>query len=216
MRWATTIAVSLERPPEEVFVPGARHEPAGAAQYVNAIYGPQVYAERETVPLDLCPDEGLVCVGAYDGAVVLSDRNLFYEIGSDLPERVVAALPGPTCCLLLRPAGHSMIFRLYRDGRQVREVLIVESSGESAATESGDRLPEEEPYWRHAPPPVDGEVFPLPFHAEDFALEMMRAYAFGQRPDQRGNDLMALPVQQFTFVDTGRRLATFLRRWHVR
>jgi hypothetical protein len=44
----------------------------------------------------------------------------------------------------------------------------------------------------------------------------MRAYAFGQRPDQRGNDMMALPVQQFGFVDTGRRLAMFLRRWHVR
>jgi hypothetical protein len=27
---------------------------------------------------------------------------------------------------------------------------------------------------------------------------------------------MALPVQQFGFVETGRRLAMFLRRWHVR
>jgi hypothetical protein len=114
------------------------------------------------------------------------------------------------------PHGGAASFRLYRDGRQVRQVVLLENSSGSAAVESGDRLPEEEPYWRHAPPPVDGEVSPLPFHAEDFALEMMRAYAFGQRPDQRGNDLLALPVQRFSFADTGRRLSMFLRRNRVR
>jgi hypothetical protein len=213
VKWQTTIAVSLERPPEEVFVPGVRHDPSRGGRYVNAIYGPQEYVDLGTVRLDLCPDEGLVCVGAYDGAVVLSDRNLFYKINSDLSDRVVAALPGSTCCFLLWPTDHSVLFRLYRDGRQVRQVFIIDDSTGGAAAESGDRLPAEELYWRHAPPPVDGEVSPLPFPAGDFALEMMRAYAFGQRPDQRGNDMLALPVQQFGFADTGRRLGMFARRW---
>jgi hypothetical protein len=216
VKWETTIAVSLERPPEEVFVPGVRHDPVRAAQYVEAIYGSQEYADRGTKRLDLCPEEGRVCVGAYDGAVVLSDRNLFSKINSDLPDRVIAALPGSTCCLLLWPTDYSVLFRLYRDGRQIRQVFIIDDPTGGAAAESGDRLPEEELYWRDAPPPVDGEVFPLPSPAGDFALEMMRAYAFGQRPDQRGNDMMALPVQEFGFADTSRRLAMFLRRWRVR
>lgn len=216
MRWVVNIVVSLERPPEEVFVPGARHDPARAVQYVEAIYGPQEYGDRGTAELDLSPGEGLLCVGAYDGAVVLSDQNLLDHVQTGLIDRAVMALPGSTCCVMSMYSGQSAFFRLYREGRQVRQVLIVESSPESAASESGDRLPEEAPFWEHAPPPIDGEVFPLPFRAEDFALELMRAYAFGRRLDEPGRYVLTLPVQEFSPQKTSRRLGMFARRWRPR
>jgi hypothetical protein len=216
--WIANVVVALERPPGEVFVPGVRHEPARAVQYVNAIYGPQEYADHGTVTMDLNPGEGLLCVGAYDGAVVFSERNLFDQPRSDLLDRVVMALPGSTCCVMGMFNGNAAFFRLYRERRQVRQVFLVDGPSGTAAAESGDRLPEEAPFWADAPPALDGEVFPLPFSADDFALELMRAYAFGQRLDERGNDLdvLTLPVQLFSFQRTGKRLGMFARRWRIR
>jgi hypothetical protein len=201
MGWSVALACASVGEPAEVFRPGLRSDARAAAEFARGLYPAATLVETGETVLDFAmwPYEDELFVGAYDDALIVCDRRLFWldDAARRVADIVAAVLPGARCGVLVL---HSVVsgcwFRWYERGRLLRDVFVTAEDG--VVVDQGERLPVEQPYWAAID---DGGVdVPLPFDHEDYGLELAHSLLFGRGIAERGADgflPLELPLRRF-------------------
>ena len=201
MGWSGALACASVGEPAKVVRPGLSSDARAAAEFARGLYPAATLVETGDTVLDFAmwPYEDELFVGAYDDAVIICDRRLFWldDAARRVADTVAAALPGARCgVLVLHRVVSGCWFRWYEGGRLLRDVFVTAEDG--VVVDQGARLPAEQPYWTAID---DGATdVPLPFDHEAFGLELAHSLLFGRGIAERGDDgflPLELPLRRF-------------------
>ncbi|WP_030173814.1 DUF6928 family protein [Spirillospora albida] len=201
MAWSVALACASAGAPAEVFRPGLVPDPAAAAAFARRLYPAGGLAETGDTVLDfaLWPYDDELFVGAFDRALLLSDRRLFCldDDARRIADTAAAALPGADCgVLVLHAVIRGCWFRWYEAGTLRRDVFVTADDG--VVVDQGARLPAERPFW--AAIDAGAPDVPLPFDPEAFGLALAETHMFGRGIADRGDDgflPLELPMRRF-------------------
>lgn len=198
MGWKVFMGCAGDRPPEEVFRPGATHEPDAALEAATRLYPGRTPASGGLFTLDeaLYPDDGRQYLGAFGHTVVLCDRNLADD-GPLVGALAGLAAGGHTRVLVMHSVVDLCHFRAYEGDRLVREIAVTLDHG--IEVDHGEPLPVEAPFWAGEHDDPDEGYGDIPFHPEEFGMalcKLMLGTAVDEPADD-GFDPIELPMELF-------------------